>query len=301
MKKITAILTVLLVGILVLSGLGVAALNSDIEKFDSETIDYKKRYSTHTVLGEYGSEQNNTLITEHGSNRTAGRIIEVDSAGNIIWEKTGLSEPMDAERLSNGNTLIAECGANRVIEINSVGSIVWQKTGLSEPMDAERLSNGNTLIAECGANRIIKVDNAGNIIWEKTGLSGPVDVERLPNQPPSAPDIDGPTVKPVPRPLPKVGEPWNYTFKSTDPEGENVSYFIDWDDGDFEDWFGPFESGEEVIRNHTWDDEGTYNVRAKAKDIWGAESEWGTLDIIMPKSKQNINPIFFRFLLGRFF
>ena len=116
------------------------------------------------------------------------------------------------------------------------------------------------------------------------------------NQPPSAPEIDGPTVKPVPRPLPKPGEPWNYTFKSTDPDGDNVSYCIDWGDGDTE-WTGQYPSGEEITVEHTWDEEGTFIIKAKAKDIYGAESDWGYLEVTMPKNKPfNINLPFPRFL-----
>ncbi|EMR74656.1 PKD domain protein [Thermoplasmatales archaeon SCGC AB-540-F20] len=122
---------------------------------------------------------------------------------------------------------------------------------------------------------------------------------RIGNEAPDAPDIEGPTVKPVPRSLPKQGEPINYTFKSTDPDGDNVSYYIDWNDGDFEDWFGPHESGEEVVVNHTWSAEGVYTVRAKAKDIYGAESDWGTLEVTIPKNKQSHN-IWFLHWLERF-
>ncbi len=55
MKKI---LPMLVVGIFVLSGLGAAALNSDIEESDSDIVDYKltssgSRDFTHTVLAEY--------------------------------------------------------------------------------------------------------------------------------------------------------------------------------------------------------------------------------------------------------
>ena len=123
----------------------------------------------------------NTLITEFGGNQTRdGRVIEVDSAGSIVWEKAGLNMPQDAERLSNGNTLITEYGPQRVIEVDSAGSIVWEYTNLSEPMDAERLSNGNTLISEFGGDRrVIEVDSAGSIVWEKAGLSSPFDAERL--------------------------------------------------------------------------------------------------------------------------
>ena len=113
------------------------------------------------------------------------------------------------------------------------------------------------------------------------------------NQPPSAPDIDGPTVKPVPMPKQGGPGPYNYTFKSIDPDGDNVYYYIDWGDGEFEDWFGPFESGEEVTHSHTWSEQGTPTIKAKAKDIWGAESDWGTLDVIIPK---NQNMWFLRWL-----
>ena len=123
----------------------------------------------------------NTLITEFGGNQTinGGRVIEVDNAGNIVWEKTELSMPMDAERLSNGNTLITIYGDQLVIEVDNAGNIVWEKAGLTEPMDAERLSNGNTLITEFGGNRVIEVNSTGDIVWQKTGLSSPFDAERL--------------------------------------------------------------------------------------------------------------------------
>ena len=121
--------------------------------------------------------QATTLITEwYGS-----RVIEVDNAGNIIWQKSGLNEPFDAERLTNGNTLIAERAGGRVIEVDSAGNIVWQKTDLNGPVKAERLMDGNTLIAEWYGDRVIEVDNAGTIFWQKSGLSYPSDVERLDN------------------------------------------------------------------------------------------------------------------------
>ena len=48
-------LVILVVGILVSSGFGAVALNSDREKFDTEIIGYNKSDFTHTVLGEFGT------------------------------------------------------------------------------------------------------------------------------------------------------------------------------------------------------------------------------------------------------
>jgi len=101
----------------------------------------------------------------------------------VVWEKTGLNYPQDAERLESGNTLIAEMGEGRVIEVDSSGDIKWEKTGLVYPVDAERLENGNTLITEAGYyGRVIEVDYfSKEVVWEKTGLLLPQDAERLAN------------------------------------------------------------------------------------------------------------------------
>ena len=33
---------------------------------------------------------------------------------------------------------------------------------------------------------------------------------------------------------------------------------------------------------HQWDTKGIYTIKAKAKDIYDMESDWGTLNVIMP-------------------
>ncbi|MFW6149157.1 MAG: hypothetical protein ACOC6D_04795, partial [Atribacterota bacterium] len=45
------------------------------------------------------------------------------------------------------------------------------------------------------------------------------------------------------------------------------------------------ESGKVITVNHTWDEKGDYTIRAKAKDTKDLESDWGTLDVTMPKNK----------------
>jgi len=119
----------------------------------------------------------NTLYTEWGNNQ----VIEIDSAGNEIWNITGLNIPHDAERLENGNTLITVYGDEIIIEVNEAGGIVWKETGFNLPVDAERLPNGNTLISEYGAGCITEIDTNGAIVWQKTDLHNPHDVERLSN------------------------------------------------------------------------------------------------------------------------
>ncbi|MCD6357327.1 MAG: hypothetical protein J7L75_01990, partial [Thermoproteales archaeon] len=105
---------------------------------------------------------------------------QICNADVILWQYN-LSQPADADRLANGNTLIAGYGTNSIIEVTTAGTIVWQYTGVSGPYDADRLSNGNTLISDFNNNRFIEVDPSGTIVWEYTGVTWARDAERLAN------------------------------------------------------------------------------------------------------------------------
>lgn len=65
-----------------------------------------------------------------------------------------------------------------------------------------------------------------------------------------------------------------FSTSAIEPEGEQVFYKFDWDDGEFSDWVGPYNSGETGEATHSWEDLGDYEIRAIAKDINGVQSEW---------------------------
>ena len=115
-----------------------------------------------------------------------------------------------------------------------------------------------------------------------------LSVTAIGNEPPTKPDIEGPTSG-------KPGVEYPYRLCSTDPDGDDISYCINWGDGSGEVCIGPFPSGQEATAKHTWSDEGTYTIKAKAKDTYGAESDWATLEVSMPRNKQ-FNSLFLRFL-----
>ncbi|RLF31942.1 MAG: hypothetical protein DRM98_04745 [Thermoplasmata archaeon] len=98
------------------------------------------------------------------------------------------------------------------------------------------------------------------------------------NNPPTIPIITGPSKG-------KPHKEYSFTFKSTDPEGSDVYYYIDWGDDTNTGWDGPHASGEEVTLSHTWSTKDTFTIKAKAKDTTGAESDWGSLDIKIPRVK----------------
>jgi hypothetical protein len=99
------------------------------------------------------------------------------------------------------------------------------------------------------------------------------------NRLPDTPLIDGATSG-------EIEIPYNYTFNSVDPDWfDEVYYYIDWGDGQIEEWIGPYNSGEEITLSHIWDTKDTYTLKAKAKDVNGEESDWGTLEVTVPKNK----------------
>jgi hypothetical protein len=87
------------------------------------------------------------------------------------------------------------------------------------------------------------------------------------SNPPDTPSITGPT---------QGAKNIEYTFSSvtTDPDGDQVYYRFDWGDGNASDWLGPYASGLTITATHSWSDLGTYDIKVRAKDTYGALSNW---------------------------
>jgi rhodanese-related sulfurtransferase len=98
-----------------------------------------------------------------------------------------------------------------------------------------------------------------------------------PNSPPNTPVITGEKKG-------KIGQEYQYIFNTTDPEQDDVYYYVNWSDNTSNQLIGPYYSGEEAALNHIWSEKGTYTVKVKARDIYGAESDYATLEIKMPYS-----------------
>ena len=116
------------------------------------------------------------------------------------------------------------------------------------------------------------------------------------NNPPDAPEINGPD-----KGIPDTS--YEYGFTSVDPEGHDIAeYIVNWGDGTGEETIvGPFESGVEVFANHSWDEKLTYTIQAKAKDVYGAESNWSEFEVTIPRNKSfNFNFNLLSWLFERF-
>jgi hypothetical protein len=78
---------------------------------------------------------------------------------------------------------------------------------------------------------------------------------------------------------------YSFTAKAGDPDNDPLYYMFDWGDTQQSGWLGPFPSGEDGAGAHAWTADGIYDIKAKAKDTAGAESDWSpvtTIHLVKP-------------------
>jgi hypothetical protein len=177
---------------------------------------------------------------------------------------------------------------------------------------------------------LIKTDNDGYKLWDKTfgiegmdirdrgysvqqttdggyiitGHTGPnsgsnddvllIKAAAFENQRPiNPPNITGPT----------KGKKWEeieYTFVSTDPDGDDLYYYIDWGEYGYKQWVGPNSSGVPIKASHWWNHRGTYTIKAKVEDVHGGESDWATFEVTIGRKSREVQQMLFYRLLEQF-
>jgi len=117
----------------------------------------------------------------------------------------------------------------------------------------------------------------------------------------SAPEIpdkpDGPATV-------RVGQKVFFSTQTSDYDGDQIYYKWRWEDGNYSDWLGPYDSGETVSASHIWKKSGNFNIRVMAKDTFEQETNWSeSLIINVKKGKEDNSPFivwFLERLLDRF-
>uniref|UniRef100_A0A7C4CC84 PKD domain-containing protein n=1 Tax=candidate division WOR-3 bacterium TaxID=2052148 RepID=A0A7C4CC84_UNCW3 len=87
------------------------------------------------------------------------------------------------------------------------------------------------------------------------------------NAPPSVPVLVGPDSA-------GRGDTVWFNVRSVDPEDGQISYMMDWGDTTADVWSYFFWSGDTVQRSHSYDSPGFFQVRCRARDIDGRQSDW---------------------------
>lgn len=122
----------------------------------------------------------NVLIANPGT----GQVLEIRpssaTGGEIVLQLDGLNYPSDAQRLENGNTLVAEYQGNRVAEFDGKDRTVKWSAGVPQPTSVERLEDGNTLVCQ-NQQAVVEYGPKGTEVarWAPPGVS-PWRATRLP-------------------------------------------------------------------------------------------------------------------------
>ncbi len=109
------------------------------------------------------------------------------------------------------------------------------------------------------------------------------------NEPPNAAIITGPNSGSIKKLM-------TFTFVSTDPEGHDVYFAINWGDGFYVPYTGPYASGEEATFSHAWSEPNEYAISVKVKDGYGGKGPQSSYKINIKKNRAITNPVFFKFL-----
>ena len=83
----------------------------------------------------------------------------------------------------------------------------------------------------------------------------------------------------------KIGVDFNFSSSTSDPDGDQVRYLFSWDDGTESGWLGSYLSGQVMYATHNWSEKGQYQIKVKACDYWGGESDWSDpLSVTIPRT-----------------
>jgi len=106
------------------------------------------------------------------------------------------------------------------------------------------------------------------------------DIDQSENQAPNPPE------KPFGSIYGFINTTYHYSSLTYDADNDELYYLFNWGDNTNSGWIGPYPSGGTASSSKTWNTSGTYNIKAKAKDEHGNESNW-SLPLIVTITNQD--------------
>lgn len=244
-----------------------------------------KSYSIEAFLGNKTVFRNENITIEQPSNTFLIGIIDVNQPLYFKWDLHIEGSCTDKCKNNENASIPWMIRTFKPIPPQDVGVLwTWEDQGVYD-LEIDTLVIGGEFI---NSSDIVIISDVSIYVKDIPSLTI-TDMYARYNEPPEKPTINGPTNG-------KAGEEFNYTFITTDPEGNKVYYYIAWGDNSDLIYIGPYSSGEEVTLSHEWSEDGTYNVQAKAKDIHFLQSEFASLEVTIPRLKTFSQLFIFGFL-----
>jgi parallel beta-helix repeat protein len=218
---------------------------------------------------------------------------------------------------NQGDGLFIVESSNNFFELNTISLSFWGGITIDEYSENNILFHNNLINNGQNAN-----DNGRNI-WNNSYPSGGnywsdyIGQDQFKGPEQDIPGSDGigdtpydlpcenavdfyPLMNPYTYPYPpiitgqtngKIGIEYVYNFFVDDTDNDELYLRVDWGTGSTSKWYGTYPSGTDVKLNYTWNKKGTYLIKAQVKDINELESQWGSLEIIIPRYNYHINDL----------
>jgi Mala s 1-like protein len=124
------------------------------------------------------------ILINHGN-----VVEEVAPDKKVVWSvgRPIVTSAESVQRLTNGNTIIADTGRMKVLEIDTDKKVIWEfdvpndnKRKPATMRQVRRLENGNTLICASTEDKVLEVSPEKKVVWSHA-LPFPYLATRLPS------------------------------------------------------------------------------------------------------------------------
>jgi len=238
------------------------------------------------------NNDNGIVVKESNENTILKNVISFndDNGTSIFYPSTNNNIIKNSIRSNNDNGIYINASNNNIFHNSFIHNFVNANDEGGNNWDNGYPSGGNYWTDYTGSDDYHGInqdlpghDRIGDISYEIPCEHGTdyyplINQDSWINEVPTNLTLDGQTYG-------NAGDEYYYITSANDPEMDPIYYKFDWGDDSYTDWFGPYISGTDASESHTWST-GVYDIRAKAKDTRGLETDWSDpFRITMPRSR----------------
>ena len=219
-----------------------------------------------------------SIGSEYVSQVSCGPVTEiVDVCTNIDGVQTSVPSGYTTDGSGNCSPVvvvnmptISFTATPTTVNYGSASTLTWSTTNASSctasgVWSGSKTTSGSEQTAGLTADSSYTLTCA-NSVGSTTAVTVTVLVNGTGNHAPTAPIVTGPTAG-------IVGTSYTFSFNSTDPEGDDIAYGVDWNnDGIFEGDTPEVLSGATSSLSNTWNTTGTKTFTVVTRDIHLAQS-----------------------------
>jgi len=249
--------------------------------------DYLIRVSATDLENNTGSDTSNSTFSIDNVDTIPPQVtVLYPNGGELLADEITIRWTATDDVTTNLNgTILIEYSSDNGTSWNQIAS--HQNNIGSYPWNTTTVPDGDNYLI-----RVSATDQANNIGSDISNHTFSINNHQ--NFPPSTPQVIGPFAG-------GNSIRFNFTATSIDLEGDQIYYQFDWGEGNVSGWIGPVNSSVSVITSYAWRDDGRYNVRVKAKDIYEGESNWSGDHVISIAPQINFSNVQLGFIYFKLF